>query len=154
MENGPNVNSRIKIGVVTIVAVLAGLPFSAWAEDPLILPQPELLFAQKLLRQAEQDGAMAMQPAAVLAVQEKINAAWSAYHAQVEEEADDPEDDEAILAQRLAEAAALDAELLYVTLNTEKDEARLDGLRSSLNLPPSQRLTVPPPDAKPTVGQP
>ncbi len=123
------------------------------AEEALILPQPALLRAQKLLRQAEQDGAAAMQPRAVLAVQEKINAAWSAYHRQVEEEADEADDDEAIQARQLADEAEVDAELLLVTLRAQAEEARLDGLRASRGLPPPERLGVPPPgtgaDGKP-----
>lgn len=141
-------------GLLVFSAMLAGLSLPSWAEESLILPHPQLLHAQKLLRQAEQDGAMAMQPSAVLTVQEKINAAWSAYHLQVEEEADDPEDDEAVLARQLAEEAALDAELLIVTLRTENDEARLDGLRSSLNLPAAKRIVIPPPNAEPRVEKP
>ncbi len=82
-------------------------------------------------------------PAQTLSVQEKINAAWSAYHLQVDEEADDPSDDEAILARRLAEEVELDAMLLRTTVRTLHDESRLDGLRASLNLPPVQRLEVP-----------
>lgn len=133
-----------------LLAVSAPLP----AEEALILPHPRLLQAQQMLRQAEQDGAMAMQPAVVLAVQEKINAAWSAYHEQVEEEADDAEDEEAVLARQLAEEAALDAELLLVSLRTENDEARLDGLRASLNLPPASRIELLPAPAvsKPAPG--
>lgn len=132
-------------GVVlaSLLAVLAALPVSA-KEPPLILPHPALLRGQMLLRQAEQDGAAAMQPGAVLAVQEKINAAWSAYHSQVEEEADQPDDEEAILARQLAEEAALDAELLQVTLRTQRDEAMLDSVRARLNLPAARRLVIPP----------
>ncbi|HXG28587.1 MAG TPA: hypothetical protein VNJ47_07050 [Nevskiales bacterium] len=134
---------------LVLCAVLAGVLAPAQAEETLILPQPALLRAQKLLRQAELDGAAAMQPGAVLIVQEKINAAWSAYHRQVEEEADDPEDDEAVLARQLADEAELDAELLQVSLRTQAEEARLDGLRASRGLPPAERLNVPAPAAPP-----
>ena len=109
------------------------------AADKLILPEPALLRGQQILRRAEQEGAAVMMPGAVLAVQQKINAAWSAYHRQVDEEADDPEDEEAILARQLAEEAELDAELLRVTLRTEREEARLDAFRAGRNLPPADR---------------
>ncbi len=115
------------------------------AEDVLILPHPALLRGQQQLRQAEQYGAAAMLPGAVLAVQEKINAAWSAYHRQVEEEASDPGDEEAVLARQLAEEAAVDAELLRVSVRTRDDEARLDGLRAGLSLPLPNRMEVPAP---------
>jgi hypothetical protein len=138
---------------LALCAVLAGALAPVHAEETLILPQPALLRAQKLLRQAEQDGAAAMQPGAVLAVQEKINAAWSAYHRQVEEEADEADDDEAILARQLADEAEVDAELLLVTLRAQAEEARLDGLRASRGLAPPERLTIPPPGAD-TTGKP
>lgn len=122
-----------------LVLIFLLLAPAAWAADKLILPEPALLRGQQVLRRAEQDGAAVMMPGAVLAVQQKINAAWSAYHRQVDEEADDPEDDEAIQARRLAEEAELDAELLLATLRTERDEARLDALRAGRNLPPADR---------------
>lgn len=132
-------------------ALLAGL-LAVWTAQPvmskepaLILPHPALLRAQLLLRQAEQAGAVKEQPGAVLALQAKINAAWSAYHLQVEEEADDPDDDEAILARRLAEQAVLDAALLQVSLRTLTDEARLDARLAARGSPPPERLAIPPP---------
>lgn len=128
------------LGLVTLL-----LASSVRAEDVLILPHPALLRGQLQLRQAEQDGAAAMLPGPVLAVQEKINAAWSAYHRQVEEEADDPEDEEAVLARQLAEEAAVDAELLRVSVRTRDDEARLDGMRAGLSLPLPSRMEVPAP---------
>jgi hypothetical protein len=130
-----------------LVAMLMVAPVAA--KDPLILPHPSLLHAQQLLRQSEQDGAGVMQPGTVLALQEKINAAWSAYHLQVEEKADDPDDKEAIRARHLAEEVELDAELLRVTLRTQDDEARLDSLRASLGLAPAGRPAAPRPAARP-----
>jgi hypothetical protein len=124
------------------------------ADEALILPHPALIRGQQFLRQAEQEGAANLMPAETLSVQEKINAAWSAYHQQVDEEADDPTDDESILARRLAEESELDAILLRTTLHTRHDEARLDGLRASLNLPPAQRLEVPPPGTVAPAGKP
>ena len=134
-----------------LLAALQVLP--ARAVEPLILPHPSLLRAQVLLRQAEQDGATAMQPGAALMVQEKINAAWSAYHQQVEEKADDPNDEEAILARQLATEVELDAELLWVTLRTHEYEAQLDHLRASMGLPPARRPKLPSPEipAKPEL---
>jgi hypothetical protein len=140
------------IGLIALLLVLAAAP--AWAEESLILPHPALLRGQLLLRQAEQDGAAALTPMAVLTVQEKINAAWSAYHLQVEERADDPDDEEAILARQLAEEVELDAELLRVTLRTQDSEARLDSVRASLNLPAATRLVIPPPGLPTTPVKP
>lgn len=142
------VDERVKPAVLIRCLGLATLllvAIPAHAQDALILPHPALLRGQQQLRLAEQDGAAAMLPGAVLSVQEKINAAWSAYHLQVEEEASDPEDEEAILARQLAEEVAVDAELLRVTLRTRDDEARLDGLRAGLNLPLPTRIEVPAP---------
>lgn len=139
------------IGLIAVF-ILAASP--AWAQEDLILPHPALLRAQQLLRQAEQEGARTMQPMVVLSLQEKINAAWSAYHRQVEEAADDPDDEEAITARRLAEEVALDAELLQVTLRTENDEARLDGLRANLKQAPAEPIEAPSPDTWPEVEEP
>lgn len=125
--------------VRVLLTLLCLGPAAALAADKLILPDPALLRGQQTLRRAEQDGAAVMMPGAVLAVQQKINAAWSAYHRQVDEEADDPEDEEAVMARRLAEEVELDAELLLVTLKTEREEARLDGLRAGRKLPSSRR---------------
>lgn len=133
------------------LVLLAALCCGAYADETLILPHPALARAQQLLRQAEQEGAATRMPVVVLSVQHKINAAWSAYHRQVEEEADQADDEEAVVARQLAEEAEVDAELLKVSLRTLQDEARLDGLRASLGLPVLRRMVVPPPDA-PTVG--
>ena len=145
------VKSSVPIRCIGLTVLLLAVTGSAWAEESLILPHPALLRGQQLLRQAEQDGAAALTPMAVLTVQEKINAAWSAYHRQVEEEADDPDDDEAILARQLAEEVEVDAELLQVTLRTQYDEARLDSVRASLRLPAAKRLEIPPPGTAPAA---
>jgi hypothetical protein len=132
------------VAIAGLVAALLALP--VLAKPPvLILPHPSLVRAQQLLRQAEKDGAIDSQPAAVLALQERINAAWSAYHLQVEEKADKPDDDEAILARYLAEETELDAELLRATLDARAHEARLDAERARLKLPPLERLAIPSP---------
>lgn len=142
--------ARLFFVLLIALAAPVALP-PAFADDRLILPDSALLRGQQALRRAEQEGAAVMTPGAVLTVQQSINAAWSAYHRQVEEEADDPEDDEAILAHQLAEEAELDAELLLVTVRTQRDESRLDGLRAERRLPPVERLEVPPPEAHPAT---
>lgn len=151
---GPLNTMRLALIALLLFNGLAWLPAIARADDALVLPHPALVRGQQFLRQAEGEGAAAIMPAETLAVQEKINAAWSAYHHQVEENADAPDDDEAILARRLAEEAELDALLLRVTLRTRHDESRLDGVRASLNLPPVQRLEIPPVPASDMQGQP
>jgi hypothetical protein len=150
---GKPVKRRPLIRYVTIASFLAALiALPVLAKPPvLILPHPSLLRAQLLLRQAEQDGAIARQPGAVLVLQEKINAAWLAYHLQVEEEADKPDDEEAVLARHLAEEVELDAELLQVMLHTQAHEARLDGLRPKPGMTRPERLVIPPAPA--AVGQ-
>jgi hypothetical protein len=142
---GPLNTMRLALIAILLFTGLAWLPAVARADDAVVLPHPALLRGQQFLRQAEAEGAAAIMPVETLLVQEMINAAWSAYHHQVEENADDADDDEAILARRLAEEAELDALLLRVSLRTRHDEARLDGVRASLNLPPLQRLEIPPP---------
>lgn len=145
---------RLFCHALLLATTLFTLTPAVRAEDALILPHPALIRGQQFLRQAEQEGAATRMPAETLSVQEKINAAWSAYHLQVEEEADDPTDDEAVLARRLAEESELDASLLRTTLHTRHDEARLDGLRAGLNLPPAQRLEIPPPGSAVPASKP
>jgi len=146
------VRSPILFSLVLFVVLVAPNALSpAFAADPLILPNAALLRGQQTLRRAEQEGAAFTAPAAVLAVQQNINAAWSAYHLQVEEEADDPDDDEAVLARHLAEEAELDAELLLVSVRAQREESRLDSLRAERRLPPVERIEITPSEAHPAT---
>ena len=113
--------SPFSFSTTLVLALIAAGP--CWAAKD-IPPDPALQRSESFLAQAQKEGAPELAPALWLAAVEKLNAAYAAYHHQVEEKADSPKDKEAIAARWLAEEAEVDTELVLVTARAVKDERR------------------------------
>jgi hypothetical protein len=135
--------TRMRLTPALLMAVLAMLLSQpGWARRAPIGESPALKHSESLMADAEKEGAPDVVPNLWLDALQKLNAAYDAYHKQVEANARD-DDREAVAAQRAAEDAEVDAELALVSAQATKDEARAGGSGSRSSRSSGYRQAVP-----------
>jgi hypothetical protein len=115
--------------MVALLALMLSLP--CWAKKAPIEPSAALKHTELLMADAEKLGAPTLVPSLWLGALEKLNAAYAAFHKQVEAGARDEDDTEYVAALRAAEEAEVDAELTQVSAQAARDEARIGSPRRS-----------------------